>query len=449
MSNPVNPSQTTINVFLVASGTNVSYNYLDLKTNIEAKLLNTDDLVTIQLVDFQCYNTFLTISAQQGNNTVQTVSTYGDNGLYATNTITIPDGSYTMDSLLEYLNGQGDSNVAGGWTFPTSLSNSSTDTGQIFKTAQNEDGDSFQGIYTGAGYDPTASATVNVNGTYSKQVLTANLNSGSPLVSTAVNPFSVNSSNVVSIAPPPANVFYKTYVNGNSKATDPFVMKQFGLVDNPKTTKFNQMMGFNTANIGTVSVGSSGMKAFMTNVNESTDDTSTVQYNANLTGTQAYNLGGTSCLYFCIVNLLNQNYSSDPTINSKNCLACIPLTAAFGDLQTYSPPKPIVTSIANQNLETMTVVILDQYGREVDFGGQQWRATIQLNFQTNQKYISGNLNRGEQDFQPRDLNQTNDATYQLMNQHNPMTGYKRQRSGLLHSGPPPPIYGAHPPMRGG
>lgn len=432
--NVSNPNLQNANVILIADGTNMTYNPLtNMKTNIDSHLKQGNTLATISLTQFQCNNTFLNVSAKQGNNTLKTISVYGsssnvNNDASVINQITVPDGYYTMDNLLTYLNGQGLSNVAGKWYFPTT--NSDSDTGKIFNSAKDSSSNEFQGIYIGAGYDPTAISNVVVGSTPTKEALVANLDEDNPLLTTNFDAFTVDDSNIVRVRPPPKNIFLKNYVNGNSVATDPFVMKYFGLVDDTQTSPLNKVLGFNTANVNSVSVASTGQRAFLTPVQESYNASETIDENPTVAASQAYNLGGTSRLYFCITNLNNQNYSNIPIIDNTNCVAVIPVTADYGDIIDYQPQNPMVSPVANQNLDTLDVVIFDEYYRTVDFNGVPWTAVINFTFHTNSHNLPSDIARGGQSFTPPDIQHQNRATYHLMNQKDTV-GHKRSIHGLL------------------
>jgi hypothetical protein len=243
----------------------------------------------------------------------------------------------------------------------------------------------------------------------------ATLHADSTLKTTAYLPFVLNANNVITLNPPPENVYYKVYKNGNSKSTDPFVVTNFGAVDDVETDGLLKTLGFKggPSDSQPVPVAPS-IYAYHVHMEESSTFTSTISYNTGITAQRAYNLAGVTVMYVCAPNMSTQTYSNNQTLNSLNVLAMIPVDVAYGDLITYDTnSRPI--KIDNLDLSNLQILILDQDYNRVDFMGQRWTARMRYTFQSSAPYEATEVKQGGQDFKPSDVNSYSTLEYHHSN----------------------------------
>ncbi len=350
---------------------------------------NDGDIPHIQLTQFSCYNNFYNISAGLQNNILKIVTVVGTNGMNYVKSITIPDGNYNMKTLLAYLNGTGTNNVSAQWVFPRSNAGG----GVEFTSVTDPSNNYYEAIYTGLGWDNNLSAVVCPDGYNVTSVLTPRLDSNNPLT-TVVLPFSVDTNNIVTVNTPPKNVYHKSYLDGYSSVNDPYSVNAIGLIDDDETTNLLTLLGFKNTSTLSVKIPYCNLWGYYVTVYEDVATTTASMTNNNIVGIRNYTLGGVDMLYFGLVNIQNENYSNDKTLNNLNVVASMPFQAAYGEMFVYEPANSHPIRISNANVEFFQCVILDQDLKRINFNGLRWHATFRISFTSNGQYLQSELNQG-------------------------------------------------------
>ena len=97
------------------------------------------------------------------------------------------------------------------------------------------------------------------------------------------------------------------------------------------------------------------------------------------------NLAGPDALYFRITNEHIKIPNIDPSGNYDNVLAKIPITGGFNEYTFYTNNKhsPITLEPKSTIPRTLEIKLEDKTGKNIDFNGLSWSATITIYFSIN------------------------------------------------------------------
>lgn len=93
-----------------------------------------------------------------------------------------------------------------------------------------------------------------------------------------------------------------------------------------------------------------------------------------LEGLGGVDLAGTS--HFYIASNLRTNNRDPLTLQASNILAKVPITRAPNGIEKYRPPDADVFRLADRAVHYITVAVLDDQLRPVDFNGGGWSVTM-------------------------------------------------------------------------
>lgn len=306
------------------------------------------DLKFISLAKFQTFNTFSSISALQGNNKV-IVRTYFVNAVTGVSTfydilLTIPDGHYDINTLLAYLNANGNSQKT--ITFSGTPPWTTYGATSILYLGFGFNGQNNDALTTPiVGYLP--------NDDNSKVVLQPNVTQT-------------------------GNAYFKTYSTGNSIANDPYVYSGVYLIDNEETNGFMNTVGFSSKFIQTplIAPDTQGFGyAFATN--------SLPSVQPLLTGPLVINLSGPWMIYMCIDSLSNNSRCNNASMDQLNIVDSIPIDNYYGSFINYNQTFDNYQLLDDLNTSSFRVNFIDQNNKPVDFRGGQWCAVLHLVTKTN------------------------------------------------------------------
>ena len=310
------------------------------------------DLALLSLHSFRGMNTFPNIKAAYNNNTLKILTTYQNynQSIQArTNythlaTIVIPDGQYSLDDLLLFIN----TNVP--YFSPSTATNLNL-------------------LYVAGFGDPTYNATSN--STYPAMAY-----SGGGKVNLYQYQTVMNASG---------------YGTGYPLATNPVVYVSMELIVDSTTINLLQMLGFclNTFNYNAslqdrlimyfTPYASGGNTAYTISpgqITYSNNIASTSGLTGNVIADFIYDMNWIKDLYFCIGNTSSQNRATFAGLSTNDYLFTIPVTAPYGNQFTYQATLEEPAYIANLNLGQLQIIIKDEGGTEVDFQGSVWSCMI-------------------------------------------------------------------------
>lgn len=378
----IDPLFAPVDVIIKSDGASSAHNPINV-TLTDVPAMSADHVAFVELVHFSCYNSVYNISSATQNNILKVGTSVGTNGIIFVKRVVIPDGNYTITSLLSYLNQTGVNNVINEWYFPYK-NTAASGTDFYFQSATSAStSQQYQAIWTGPGYDYSLKATIIETSGQISDVLHAN-----PTTLWSANqtiaPFSLSTANIISLNAPPRNVYCKSYLNNGTSATDPFIVTYMSLIDDSETAGLLGIMGYRSDTFPSTSIpyNTSNLKGYVTNLYESATTTSVVS-NGTIVAKKAYNLGGLSHLFICLPSLTNALYSNMATINSSNCVAVVPVTATYGNMINYCPNYSVPIKVDNLDLHNFGVTIYDQGQNLVDFGGFHWYARLRITFSKN------------------------------------------------------------------
>lgn len=99
-------------------------------------------------------------------------------------------------------------------------------------------------------------------------------------------------------------------------------------------------------------------------------------------------LSGARCINIVLPKFeLNSADSLNGTSLSASILASIPITVAWGEIQTYQPSvhKPILSS--RKAMSSLMVKLVDENGLDYDLGGLEWTALVNATIRNNNYYL--------------------------------------------------------------
>jgi len=100
----------------------------------------------------------------------------------------------------------------------------------------------------------------------------------------------------------------------------------------------------------------------------------------NLSGSNQVNLSGPDSFYLHIDNLDLQNI--DPTGNTDNLLARIPIISAFNGYTFYYNERNSPNILSNKSISEFQIRLEDKSGKHVNFNGLYWSITLGVMFAT-------------------------------------------------------------------
>ena len=373
---------------------------LQLKTPIQ---VGDDKIVVASLKSFFAANTFDNISAQTNTNILKIVTTWDD---YTTgypvsnavlNTITVPDGHYSIVTLLNYLNSQSQSAVLQG-SFDSSADQWYDASGNPTFVQQNF----FTYSATGNPYISTNSNSMyycyyyygfGFNG------LSNNPNIESGIVDLPANPPSLgfltntDASKVILNPPPPNSMYYHDYFN--FPTNDPFVVSGVFLVYDDDTQNLMDILGFqrdqcttyqgatftNIVTSGAQILGWFPANKALSNTPVGAGYTAWIpNYTlSTITGEKAVFLGTPATLNMTIDEITMKNYGNLLPTDRNNILTTIPVSVAFGSFINFTPANPVRHMLSGPlDLSQLTIHFFDEDYDTPSFDGVAWQANIEL-----------------------------------------------------------------------
>lgn len=310
------------------------------------------DLVYVTLGSFTSFNTFPSISQNQGNNVCKILNVMYNavTGVYdysRVKRVIIPDDHYDVNTLVAYLNKNG--NYQETVTFTGATPWTTTVGGASI-------------LYLGFGFD----GTNNIVGT-------------TPILGFAVTP---DNSRIV-IQPPVTaaeNAYSKVYNTGYSITNDPYVYAGLYLIVDNETSGFMESIGYSNKFTASPQITPSYSGY---GYNFSTSVTPTTTSFTLIIGQQVIALSGPWMLYFTIDNMSTNSRCNDNLMDQLNIVDTIPVEAYYGGMISYQASLPKYQLVGDLNTVTLTVSIYDQNRKLVDFRGTQWKASLHFITKTN------------------------------------------------------------------
>lgn len=100
----------------------------------------------------------------------------------------------------------------------------------------------------------------------------------------------------------------------------------------------------------------------------------------SLTGSNQINLSGPDSFYLHIDNLNLQNI--DPSGNTDNLLARIPITSSFNGYTFYYNERNSPNILSNKSISNFEIRLEDKSGKHINFNGLHWSITLGVMFAT-------------------------------------------------------------------
>lgn len=373
---------------------------LQIKTPI---ILGDDKYAIVSLKSFTSTNLFNNISAKTNTNTLKVVTLYTD---YSSGSpvskselikVTVPDGHYSIVTLLSYLNGACNSSVlqgsydatAGVWY--DSSGNVTTTTQDYFTYSQlsnpyissNTHAMYFTYRYYGIGFNGLSNFPEYPGGT----------------VDTSSNPTSLafvlntDASKVILNPVTPNNVYYHNYFSGSVASSDPFVVTGTVLVYDDETRNLMDILGFKydqtvpyngTSFTNIINAGDRVIGWYPPNKPQNNTTGLYAAWNPTytlnaITAGKALNLGTPSVLNMVINEVTLKGHGNILETDRNNILATIPVTSAFGGFISYTPANPTKYRIEGPyNFTQLTVTFYDETYDTPSFDGIDWQAIIEF-----------------------------------------------------------------------
>lgn len=110
--------------------------------------------------------------------------------------------------------------------------------------------------------------------------------------------------------------------------------------------------------------------------------------NANVTLPRQLDLSGARCINVMLPNFeLNSADSLNGHTLSDSILCSVPITVAWGEIQTYqnAVPKDILSN--RKNMSSLIVKLVDENGIDYDLGGLEWTALINVTVKKDNFYL--------------------------------------------------------------
>lgn len=283
----------------------------------------SSDILRIGLLNFSGFNSMCNITAARQNNTLQIRTqyyTYLSTTLRSiTTTIVIPDGNYSVVSLLDKLN----------TLVPT----------------YDDDGNLL---------------TFGVSGSTTYPVFTIDDNTS-----------------LISINQYVANLQQSTALASNTH-----IYSSFALLTNSTTIGLMKVLGFIQDNLHVTSgpdftfqtnAAASGSNTIYQVYGNDIANSSTV---GSLESSSLMSLRNLQTVNVCLEDDLCQNIAGYEDLRPSDLLASIPVTASYGDAITWNETEPNFVEISDPNITQFRVVLKDEDGVPIDFRGINWSLTL-------------------------------------------------------------------------
>ncbi len=400
VSKDLEPIPIFLNSFLEATGESTANR---ITFNFRRPIVTEPNTETyVALSQFTAFNTFTSISANQGNNVFQIVNVFYDavDKVYDYTTYSrrfvIPDNRYSISSLFAYLN-----DIC---TYQVQVTDANwynyTTTGAVHESWLNL-GFGFNGENNTATQTPVIAFSVEDKDNGICQLFPADFTG---------NTF--------------GNPYEKTYTIGDIES-DPYVYAGVYLVSNPETVGFLTTMGFLTQGKIPQAIANTPLSGvgFTFNVLGAPFSAPAFTPPNPFYAPGSYNLFGPSLLYFTIDGLSSGSRSNDSQLDNVNIINSIPISTFSDGLISFNNQSPYKVKLQSPtDFTSFSVTLYDEVGNVVDFRGGKWQARLDFTFQLQKDFTFQSMFTANPEDAPRTDSRIPIQQRQSLKRGNPFGG---------------------------